>query len=92
MLYKITIPIYEEDVIETTVSVSNLAKFKTLADRIGQEVYRVCKGVIPIKTIKYEKPNIYTNGCFPAMWIECNNVNPIVDVFVEREDGLKVFS
>lgn len=91
MKYTITVPIYDETTIETTISCRWDAKFETLASKIIHAVHPLVKDMIPVIKYRYTKPNIYTNGCFPQMWIECNNCNPIVDIFVKREDGKGVF-
>ena len=91
MNYKITVPIYDEQVIETTVSCKSNAKFDTHARKIIDTVHPLVKDIIPVNKYRYTRPNIWTNGCFPSMWIECNSSNPIVDIFVKREDGLGIF-
>ena len=91
MLYNVKF-MYDDFVAETTVSCRSTAKFETLARKIATTIYREVKGKVPITTkYHYQKPNLWTNGCFPTFWFEMDAVNPIADVIVFREDGAQVF-
>lgn len=91
MLYHVTF-LFADYVAETTVSCKETAKFETLAKKIASEVYHSVKEQVPITTkFHYQKPNIWTNGGFPTMYFEMDSLNPIGDVIVTREDGMKVF-
>ncbi len=89
MKYEITVPITEDKVINKTISVRWDAKFETLANRVIEAINTSVRELVNVEKYWYEKPNIWTNGCFPKMWISTDN--GIIDVFVKREDGCGVF-
>ena len=89
MKYEITVPITEDKVINKTISVRWDAKYETLTNRIIETINSSVRELVNVTKYEYEKPNLWTNGCFPKIWI-CTD-NGIIDVFVKREDGMWIF-